>query len=152
MGIVDYISRNPFAKAKEISAYDKHFVVATISIIRVSFKHLIRNKLHTVQKFNRILKLHSPSYPANRLIAPQKLTLIRNISKFCIEQIALQPSHYNTLLPLASQLAPKRKIINPHLDMSIAPRMSSQNLKLQFALNNLPLHKSDSIDKFATNC
>ena len=34
MGLVDYISRNPFDRAKKISTYDKHFVVATISKIR----------------------------------------------------------------------------------------------------------------------
>ena len=44
MGLVDYISRNPFARAKKISTYDKHFVVATISKIRDSMKHLIVNK------------------------------------------------------------------------------------------------------------
>ena len=59
MGIVDYISRNLFAKANKIfSAYHEHFVVATIPKIRNRFKHLIRNKSQTVQKFNRKIKLH----------------------------------------------------------------------------------------------
>ena len=151
MGLVDYISRNPFAKAKNVSAYNENFVVATISKIRDSFKHLIQNKRHIVQKFNRILKLHSPSYSANRLIALQIPTLIRNNPKFCIKKVALKLSHYNTLLTFASQLATKSKVINPHLNMSIAPQMPSQNLKPQFALKNLPLHKSHSINKFATN-
>ena len=48
MGLVDYISRTPFAKVEKFSTYDEHFVVATISIIRDSFKHLFRNKLRTV--------------------------------------------------------------------------------------------------------
>ena len=33
--------------------------------------------------------------------------------------------------------------------MSITPQTHSFNLKQQFALNNLPLHKSHSINKFA---
>ena len=36
LGLVDYISRNPFAKAKKVSVYDEHFVVATISKSRDS--------------------------------------------------------------------------------------------------------------------
>ena len=38
MGLVDYISRNPYARAKKISTYDEHFVVATISKILDSMK------------------------------------------------------------------------------------------------------------------
>ena len=57
MDLADYISRNPFAKAKNVSAYNEHFVVLTISKIRDLLKHLIRKKQHIVQKFNRILKV-----------------------------------------------------------------------------------------------
>ena len=119
-GLVDYISRNSFTKAKKFSACDKYFVVETISKVRNSFKQLIRNKMHTVQKFNRILKLHLPSYPANRLIAPQIPTIIQKNSQIRIKPVAIQSSHSNTLLPVASQLTPKNEIINPHLKMSIA--------------------------------
>ena len=51
MGLVNYISRNPFARAKKISTYDEHFVVATISKIRDSMKHLIINKQTATKKF-----------------------------------------------------------------------------------------------------
>ena len=30
IGLVDYISQTPLAKAKKISSYDEHFMVATI--------------------------------------------------------------------------------------------------------------------------
>ena len=43
MGLVDYVSRIPYARAKQISTYDEHFVVSTISKIRDSMKHLITN-------------------------------------------------------------------------------------------------------------
>ena len=50
MGLVDYISRNPFARAKKLSTYDEHFVVATISKFRDSMKHLILNKQTAAEK------------------------------------------------------------------------------------------------------
>ena len=74
MGLVDYISKNLFANAKQESKYNQHFVVATIIKIRDSFKHLIKNRLQTEKKLNSILKLHSPPYPSNKLIAPQMPT------------------------------------------------------------------------------
>ena len=61
MGLVDYISRNPFARAKKISTYDEHFVVATISKIRDSMKLFITNRQTTTTKFINILKLNLPS-------------------------------------------------------------------------------------------
>ena len=71
MVLVDYISRNPFAKAKKISSYDEPFVVATISKNEDSFKHQIKNKLQTVQKLDSTLKSPSPLLLSNRVIAPQ---------------------------------------------------------------------------------
>ena len=41
MGLVENISRNALARAKKVSAYDEHFVVATISKISNSMEHLI---------------------------------------------------------------------------------------------------------------
>ena len=54
MGLVDYISRNPFARATKISTYDEQFVLATISKIRDSMKHLITFKQNATKKFNSI--------------------------------------------------------------------------------------------------
>ena len=60
LGLVDYISRNPFAKIKKISSYDEDFVVTTIANFRDPFIHLIKQKLLTVQKLDSILELHYP--------------------------------------------------------------------------------------------
>ena len=108
LGLADYVSRNPFAKAKKVSSYDEHFVIATISKNPDSFNYLIQNKTHTVQKLNGILKLHSPSYSSNRLIAPQLPTLIHKNSQLRIKPVALQPPHHKTSLPIASQFAPQK--------------------------------------------
>ena len=60
MGLVDYISTNPFAKAKKVFTYDEPFLVATISKIRDSVKYLIRNKQNTTQKLKSILNYIRP--------------------------------------------------------------------------------------------
>ena len=75
MGLVDYISRNPYARAKKISTYDENFVVATISKIRDSMKYLITNKQNATEKFNSILKSNWPSHKLKRPFAPQLPTL-----------------------------------------------------------------------------
>ena len=149
MGLVDYISRNPFAKAKKVSAYDENFVVATISITPDSFKNLIRTKTHTLQKISSILKLNSHSYSSNQLIATQIPILMRNISRFCTKPVALQLFYYR--IPLTTQLALKNKTFNHHLTIPIAPRISSQISNPQSALNNPSLHKSLSINKITAN-
>ena len=74
--LVDYISRNPFAKAEKFSTYDEHFVVATISNIFDSMKHSIKNKKRTILKLNSIS--NSPSNHPNQLIAPQMPTSVNN--------------------------------------------------------------------------
>ena len=88
MGLVDYISRNTFAKAKKISTYAEHFVVATISIFRNPMKHLNRSKQNTIQKLNSILKLHSPSSKSNPLIAQQMHISLNTNSQFSTKPVA----------------------------------------------------------------
>ena len=110
---VDYISRDAFAKAKKVSSYDDHFVVATISNIRDSFKQLIQNKTHTVQSLRGIIQSHSPSYSSTRLIEPQTPTSIQNNAQFRSKPVALQPPYDNTSLPVAPQLAPQNKFLIP---------------------------------------
>ena len=77
MGLVDYISRNPFARAKKISTYDEHFVVATISRIRDSMKHLITNRQTAIKKISTILKSNLPSLKVTQPFA-SRLTIPRS--------------------------------------------------------------------------
>ena len=44
MGLVDYISRHPSQKAKEISTYDEEFIVAKLKLISTSINSLELNK------------------------------------------------------------------------------------------------------------
>ena len=107
--------------------------------------------MHTVQKFNSILKLHSLLCSANRLIAPQITTLIRNNLQLSTKPVLLQSSQNKTLVHLAPQLTPKNIILNPQSKMSILTRMPFNILKPQFTLNKLSWHKSHSINKIVAN-
>ena len=55
MGLVDYISRNPYQPAKSISKYDEEFLVATLSLIHFDAK-LFQQKHNT--SANTLLKLY----------------------------------------------------------------------------------------------
>ena len=103
MGLVDYISRNPFAGAKKISIYDEHFLVATISKIRNSMKNLIKNKQNALQKFNSILKLHSPSFHSKQSFAPQMHTPLNTNSQISTKPLASQLLLSQKKVPLRSQ-------------------------------------------------
>ena len=98
-----------------------------------------------------MFKLNSPSYSSNQLIDPHIPTLIRNNSQFRTKPVAVQSSHYKTLLPLAPQLSLKNNTFNPHLNILMATRMPSQISKPQFALNSPSSHKSHSINKCTAN-
>ena len=148
LGLVDYKSRNPFAKAKKISTYDEYFVVATISKIRNSMKHLIRNKQNTIQKLDSILKLHLPSSKSNRLIAPQMHTSLNTNSQFSTKPVASQSLQYRKKFPFLPQLTFSNSIVNPQLNIPLASQMLLQNTKSEFALNSSTTNNSHSITKF----
>ena len=103
MGLVDYISRNPFARAKNISTYDEHFVVATISKIRDSRKHLIINRQTATQKFNNILKSNLPSPKVTRPFASRLTISQSDNSPNCKKAFASQ----STVSPLKTPFVPQ---------------------------------------------
>ena len=149
MGLVEYISQNPFAKAKKVSKYDEQFVVATISNIRNSMKHLHRNKQNTIQKCSSILKLHSPSSKSNPLIAPQIHKTLKTNSKFITKPVASQSLQYREKLNFAPQLTLSSSIVNQHSNIPFASQMPLQSTKSAFALNNFTTNNSHSINKVA---
>ena len=140
MGLVDYISRNPFARAKKISTYYEHFVVATISKIRNSMKSLIKNKQNALQKLNSILKLHSPSFPLKEPFAPQMHTPLNTNSQICSKPLASQLLSPQKKVPFASQLTPSNSTINPHLIYPFASQIPLKVKKSHFALNNCKMN------------
>ena len=149
MGLVDYISRNPYARAKTISTYDEHFVVATISKIRDSMKYLITSKQNATKKFNSMLKSNGPSYKLKRPFAPQLPTLqstnshIRN-KAFLSQSLPLLPK-----TPFATQLTLTNTKSYPYFKHPFASQMPLKVTKFQFAPNNCEVNKSHSPNKFA---
>ena len=75
-------------------------------------KHLIRNKQNTTKKLNDILKLHSPSYHSNQLIAPQMPTSLNDNPQFNTKPVASQSLHRRKLLPFAPQLTLSNSTVN----------------------------------------
>ena len=149
MGLVDYISRNPYARAKKISTYDEHSVVATISKIRDSMKHLITNKQNATKKFNSILKSNLPSHKLKRPFAPQPPTLLNTNSHIRNKAFASQSLPLPPKTPFATQLTLTNSKINQHFKHPFASQMPLKVTKLQFAPNNCKVNNSHSINKFA---
>ena len=149
MGLVDYISRNPFARAKKISTYDKHFVVATISKIRDSIKHLITNRQTATKKFRNILKSNLPSLKVTQPFA-SRLTISQsdnspNCKKAFVSQLTVSPLK----TPFAPQLTHANSKINPYSVHPFASQMPPKVTKLQFVPNYRKVNNSHSINKFA---
>ena len=149
MGLVDYISRNPFARAKKISTYDEHFVVATISKIRDSMKHLIINKQTATKKFKSILKSNLPLQIVKRPFAPRLPTSLSVNSPNCKEAFASQLTTSHLKTPFVPQLKLPNSKINSHSEHPFASQMPLKVTKLQFALNNRKVNNSHSNNKFA---
>ena len=59
MGLVDYISRNPFRKAKKVSAYDEEFIVAKLKFISKSINALQFNITHSASHLHHLLTNHN---------------------------------------------------------------------------------------------
>ena len=148
MGLVDYISRNPFARAKKISAYDEHFVVATISKIRDSMKQLIINKQTATKKFKSILKSKLPLQKVKRPFAPRLPTSLSVNSPNCKETFASRLTNSPLKIIVPQLTLPKSKI-NSHSEHPFASQMPLKVTKLQFALNNRKITNSHFNNKFA---
>ena len=155
MGLVDYVSREPFARAKKISTYDEHFVVAKISKIRDSMKHLITNNQNATKKFSSILKSHLPSHKLKRPFAPQLHTSLNTFSQISNEAFASQSLPSPLKAPFVTQLTLPKSKITPHLKQPFASQIfihcnhsHHKAIKSKFAPNNCKVNNSHSINKF----
>ena len=149
MGLVDYISRNPYARAKKIFTYDEQFVVATISKIPDSVKYLITNKQNATKKFTSILKSNWPSHKLKRPFAPQLPTLQNSNSHIRNKAFASQSLPSLPKTPFATKLTLTTSKSNPYFIHPIASQMPLKDTNFQFAPNNCKVNSSHSINKFA---
>ena len=60
MGLVDYISRNPYHSAKSISNYDEEFLVVTLSKIQSDLKLLTNRKTCSAFYLNKHISYKIP--------------------------------------------------------------------------------------------
>ena len=149
MGLVEYISRNPFTRAKKISTYDEHFVVATISKIRDSMKHLIINRQTATRKFNNILKSNLPSPKVTRPFASRLTISQSDNSPNCKKAFASQSTVSPLKTPFVPQLTHTISKINPYSVHPFASQMPPKFAKLQSVPNHRKVNNSHSINKFA---
>ena len=112
-------------------------------------KHLIKNKQNAIQKFNRILQSHLPSFNSKRPFAQQLHTPLNINSQISTKTFASQSLPSQTKVPFASQLTLSNSKFNPHLKQPLASQISLKIIKSQFAPNNCKVNNSHSINKFA---
>ena len=124
MGLVDYLSRNPYQTAKIISNFDQEFLVATLS--------QIQRDANLIQKVKPISAVHLNKFClANKLSTqiPTTKQLNNNDQVFNIDSAT--PVHLpQNILPLAGQnTIPKlTSIINHNLITDHALQVSSKSI------------------------
>ena len=112
-------------------------------------KNLIKNKQNALQKFNSILKLHSPSFHLKQSFAPQMHTSLNTKSQISTKPLASQLLLSQKKVPIASQLTLSNSIANPHLTPPSASQIHLKVRKSQFVQNNCKVNNSHSINEFA---
>ena len=112
-------------------------------------KPLIKNKQNALQKFNSILKLHSPSFRSKQSFALQMHTPLNNNSQISTKPLASQLLLSQKKVPFASQLTLSNSKVNPHLNPPFASQKPLKFRKSQFLPNNGKVNNSYSINGFA---
>ena len=114
-------------------------------------KHLVKNKRNTLQKFNSILKLHSPSSYSKQSMAPQIHTSLNTNSQISNKQVTPESLISRKKLPFLPQLTLSDSIVNPQLNIPFALQMPLKIRRSQFVPSNRTTNNSHSINKFAAN-
>ena len=162
MGLVDYISRNPYQPAKSVCKNDEEFLVATLSSIHsdaqlLQRKHnLSANSLHklcididgennnSTTNTEQVLTINyvtpNPQTKIHDLLAPRN-----NISKFCSKQTSnsdINSAQRVRLTNVSSNLAPRNNSSKfcskqtSNLDINSAQRVRLTNVSSNLAPRN----------------
>ena len=62
MGLVDYFSRHPNQKAKEVSACNEEFIVAKLNLFSASVNSLNIKSTEIAPPLNRLTQAHNPAH------------------------------------------------------------------------------------------
>ena len=140
MGLVDYISRNPYQPAKSISIYDEEFLVATLSRIHFDAK-LLQQKQNI--STNTLLKLYHKnecetqnSNKYNKQVSSIDFAKLQLLPKD-YEPLALQSHSSKSLLKHNSNFVsdPAKRVHVTNNNSALATRKYRSNL-LSFNINN----------------
>ena len=75
MGLVDYISRNPYQPAKSVSKYDEEFLVATLSSIHTDAQLLQQKHNLTANSLHKLYIDIDEEHKNSTTITAQVLTI-----------------------------------------------------------------------------
>ena len=68
MGLVDYISRHPFQKAKKVSTHDEEFIAAKLKLISASINSLDLNNTKPAPHLHQLINAYNPASQTARKI------------------------------------------------------------------------------------
>ena len=138
-GLVDYIARHPYQKAKKVSAYDDKFIGAKLKLISTSVNSLKLETIKPAVQFNKLLQAHDPvkSHLNLRHITPKIEATIKAIN--LISTHAKHVHTHNSHLSLAQQ---NHTTINSNI---------LNDLKYAYPASQIPL-KTSPAEQNRTHC
>ena len=123
MGLVDYVSRHPFQKAKKVSTYDEEFIVAKLNLVSTSINSLELNNTKPATNLHKLLIKDNPALQITPKIEAHNPAL----------QITPKNEANNKAINLIS--APATRVCKHVYYTSPAPRKLASNTNCN--LNNL---------------
>ena len=128
MGLVDYISRDPQQQAVNISAYDEHFIVAKLDVIKRSAKRFLLNAENYVD------------FAARNPLTKSVLNNPNSTNKLCSEFAPRSPEYSTSTQndkPI-SELTPNTLNSNPKIETAnISPSLFALNRSTEQSLSKL---------------
>ena len=151
MGLNVYVFRNPFAKLDKISTNDEDFLVATLSKIRQSFKHIRKTQPLAFGKLNAILQPYLQNQNLNTNITSSKTLFKINNQPLSNSSATSHILDTKQSLPNASQKPPSNNWLKQSSHTLFAPQLALPFLRSKLAVRIKPKNRSLSISKISAN-
>ena len=130
MGLVDYISRNPYQPAKSVSKYDEEFLVATLSSIHTDAQLLQQKHNLTANSLHKFYINIDREHKNSTNITEQVLTIdyeTQNPQSDISNSLALQnnSSKYYSKQSSIPDIKPAQRVRLTNIKSNFAPRINS---------------------------
>ena len=130
MGLVDYISRNPYQPAKSVSKYDEEFLVATLSSIHTDAQLLQQKHNLTANSVHKLYIDIDGEHKNSTTITAQVLTIdykARNPQTEISDSLASRnnSSKYYSKQPSTPDIKPAQRVRLTNVNSNFAPRNNS---------------------------